>query len=500
LCRSARYTISWQSAGVPSPRGAALALRHLRRYLPAVRRALPAGAPDRPATGRHGGRWLGLAGSVILAASGTVTGALPSAGLPAIGELSGHTELGLAAAYLGLSLLLVAWWRLAGVAPAHGIARLRVTLALWTVPLLLGPPLFSRDVYSYLAQGAMVVAGMDVYRYGPARLGGPLAAEVPAIWQHTPAPYGPVFLLSAAAVAVAAGSTMVLGVLGLRLVALAGVATLAILVPRLARHYGADPTGALWLGVLNPLVLIHLVAGAHNDALMLGLLVAGLFAASVRRPALGALLVTLAALVKAPAALGLPFLALIWAGQLSGRRRLVRAAVLTGAVGLATGAVVTTVADTGLGWVLALDIPVLPHTWSLTSILGRATGALSVWRWAGIAATVVLCALIWRWRARLGPVYGLGLGLGAVVLLGPAIRPWYLLWGLVPIAAAAPDGLVRRWAPLASAVMAVVILPNGLAISMAEAGWAVAGGACGLLAMAAWWLVTRRWIWNGATC
>ena len=52
-------------------------------------------------------------------------------------------------------------------------------------------------------------------------------------------------------------------------------------------------------------MLLHLVGGAHNDAMMLGLLVAGLAAALRRPPVLGAVLVTLAALVKAPAALGL---------------------------------------------------------------------------------------------------------------------------------------------------------------------------------------------------
>jgi hypothetical protein len=482
---------------VPPIRDAAAALdrRHIRRPLPG----------ERSAGLEPGAHWLGLAGSVILAASGTATGALPVAGLPAIGTLRDHAGPGLIAAYLGLTLLLVAWWRLGRPGPGRDPAPLRITMALWAAPLLLAPPLFSRDIYSYLAQGAMVVAGIDVYRHGPARLGGPLAAEVPAIWQHTPAPYGPVFLLSAAAVAVAAGSTVALGVVGMRVVALAGVATLAVLVPRLARRCGVDPAGALWLGVLNPLVLIHLVAGAHNDALMLGLLIAGLFAAFANRPVLGAVLVTLAALVKAPAALGLPFVALIWAGQPAGRRRPVRATLLTAAVAVATGTAVTTVAGTGVGWLATLDTPVLPHTWSLTSTLGQATGtvlqaagveaaagAVSLWRWTGLAATAVACVLIWRWRARLGPVYGLGLGLAAVVLLGPAIRPWYLLWGLVPIAAAAPEGPVRRWAPAASAVMAVVILPNGFVPSTTDAGWAVAGATLGLAAIATGRLLIHR--------
>ena len=36
---------------------------------------------------------------------------------------------------------------------------------------------------------------------------------------------------------------------------------------------------ALWLGALNPLVLFHLIAGGHNEALMLGAMLAGLVVA-----------------------------------------------------------------------------------------------------------------------------------------------------------------------------------------------------------------------------
>ena len=32
---------------------------------------------------------------------------------------------------------------------------------------------------------------------------------------------------------------------------------------------------ALWLGAANPLLLMHLVAGIHNEALMLGLMLTG---------------------------------------------------------------------------------------------------------------------------------------------------------------------------------------------------------------------------------
>src|SRR5439155_910401 len=65
-------------------------------------------------------------------------------------------------------------------------------------------------------------------------------------------------------------------VLLLRLVAVSGVVLIGISLPRLASARGRDPSQAFWLGVCNPLVLIHFIAGAHNDALMVGLTVAGL--------------------------------------------------------------------------------------------------------------------------------------------------------------------------------------------------------------------------------
>ncbi len=65
--------------------------------------------------------------------------------------------------------------------------------------------------------------------------------------------------------------------------AVAGMRLLAVLGLVLA-GWGLHRLGgerALWLGVANPLVLLHLVAGAHNEALMLGLAVAGLAVTSL---------------------------------------------------------------------------------------------------------------------------------------------------------------------------------------------------------------------------
>ncbi|MGJ5761363.1 polyprenol phosphomannose-dependent alpha 1,6 mannosyltransferase MptB [Streptomyces galbus] len=436
---------------------------------------------------------LGLGGTACLALGGETAGALPAREL--LAPSSPRAALGLVGVYCGLVLLTAAWallGRLVGGADRPSPRALTLVLAVWAAPLLLAPPLFSRDVYSYLAQGAMVDAHLDVYAHGPARLGGPLADEVAPLWQHTGAPYGPVFLALAAALSGLTGGELPAGLLGMRLVALLGVALMAAALPRLARQCGADPSAALWLGVLNPLVLLHLVAGAHNDALMLGLLGVGLVAALGRRPALGTVLVTLAALVKAPAVLGLAAVLVV---QLRTGHRPVPAVLTTVGAAAATTVAATAVAGTGYGWIGALGTPVSAQNWALTGLLGRATRALlehlgsdlaplavPAWHALGLVVTAGLLAVIW-WRLRPRPVYALGLSLAAVAAFGPAIRPWYALWGLFLVAAAAPSTSVRHRTAAVAGVLALAVLPDGGPAGADQLVLAVSGGALAVVVL-----------------
>ncbi|WP_189310362.1 polyprenol phosphomannose-dependent alpha 1,6 mannosyltransferase MptB [Streptomyces brasiliensis] len=429
---------------------------------------------------------LGLAGTAFLALGGETAGALPVEDL--LAPASAQAVLGLVGVYFGVVLLIAAWallGRLVRSDEPPTPRALLLVLALWATPLLLAPPLFSRDVYSYLAQGAMVDAHIDVYAHGPAQLGGPLADEVAPVWQHTAAPYGPAFLGLASALSALTRGELPAGLFGMRLVALLGVALMAAALPRLARHSGADPAAALWLGALNPLVLLHLVAGAHNDAIMLGLLGLGLVAALGRWPVLGAVLVTLAALVKAPAALGLLAVVVV---QVHAGRRPARAVLTTTATAAATTVAATAVAGTGYGWIGALDTPVSPHNWALTSLLGRATGALlehlgsdlaplavPAWHVLGLAVTAAAVLFIWL-RLRPRPVYALGLSLAVVAAFGPAIRPWYALWGLFLIAAAAPTTSVRHRVAAVTGALALGVMPSGGPVDTGQLVLAVSGG------------------------
>ena len=111
-------------------------------------------------------------------------------------------------------------------------------------------------------------------------------------WAENRTPYGPYFLWLARGVVGLTGAQPDVSVLLFRLLAGVGVLLCVIYVPRLAELHGINGARALWITVANPLFLISFIASAHNDALMVGLAVAGVYLAATRRYVLGILLVT----------------------------------------------------------------------------------------------------------------------------------------------------------------------------------------------------------------
>jgi alpha-1,6-mannosyltransferase len=335
------------------------------------------------------------------------------------------------------------------------------------VPLLLTAPLFSQDAYSYLAQGTLVHLGLDPYRDAPAALAQHgqthVLDAVSPFWRHTTAPYGPLFLWI---VSWFAGSSLVVGVLLIRTLELIGFALLAVFVPRLARAVGADPGRAAWLVLLSPLVLLELVAAAHNDLLMIGLLVAGVSLAIERRVLLGIALCALAATIKLPAAAAIPFILVALA---SDRRTWVWGALITAGVVLA----VSLASGLGIGWISTgvfstpskVRLAVTPATalgWSVAQIIPvGARGLESALATVAFALSALLgLVLLWRVR-RPTLVRYLGIVLLVVAVAGPAAWPWYLSWGLV-LLAACPGLQESRWLLLVLAAGALVVKADGV--------------------------------------
>lgn len=451
-----------------------------------------------------GVRRLGTAGALAVAAGGTAAGALPVCEPRGLWGTHGTavTTAGSVLAYAGLTLLVLAWWAygrlLAGDdGKGPGARHTVVTLGWWAAPLVLAPPLHSADVYSYIAQGAMVLEGHDVYAHGPSvlgpdSLGADAAASVGGNWTDTPAPYGPVFLLLAKAVVWATGGTVVPAVLGMRLVAVAALVLTVWAVRGLAVECGADGRRALWLAVLNPLLLLHVVGGVHNDGLMIALMLTGVLLALRGRPLAGSAVVALAVMIKSPAALALLFIGLIVVRRGEGplTRRLVTGLPGPGLVAAAVVVAASLLGGTGFGWLRTQSVAGAIHTpLSLTSDLGQAAGlaaraltgaelatvkgavqtlglAIAL---AAIAFLAVRTLVPWRGRRPLDAVYGLGLSLLVLVALSPMVQPWYLLWGTAAVAATA----AARNSPV---VRVLMVLSAGLVYETAPSGHTPAYG------------------------
>jgi alpha-1,6-mannosyltransferase len=436
-------------------------------------------------------RRFGTVGALLMAIGALGAGANPVNnpvfGMRLLGLPARNYTVSLAVICAGIAMVVLAWlWlgRLTKPGRVRLLSRSQLdrTVAMWAVPLALAPPLFSKDVYSYLAQSAMVARGVDPYTIGVADglgVADPLVRTIPNLWRNTPAPYGPLFLGLGRGITAIAGENVVASLLLHRVLALTGLAMIIWALPRLARRFGADPVCALWLGAANPLVLFHLVSGVHNEALMIGLMLVGLEVALGRSWPMGAVLISLAAMVKVPAVLALAFLGVLLARRWGGRLAdLVRAAGLLGAIAVGVTAAVGLGTRLGFGWLGALGTPNAVRSWlSPITDLGSLGGNLGVLfglgdhteailpltRAVGLAASAAVCGwLLWQcMRGRVDALTGLGVGLGAIVLLGPVVHPWYLLWAAVPLAGSAAAAGYRRAAVALSVALALLVPPTG---------------------------------------
>jgi alpha-1,6-mannosyltransferase len=414
---------------------------------------------------------LGFLGAVLIAAGGLGAGSTkPHDPLLESIHLSwlrfGHgLVLSSLLLWTGVALMLIAWLGLGRRVLAGEATEftMRATTGFWLLPLLLSVPVFSRDTYSYLAQGALLRDGFDPYAVGPVANPNALLDNVSPIWTITTAPYGPVFILIAKFVTIVVGNHVIAGTMLLRLCMLPGLMLLIWAATRLAHHLGTDGPTALWICVLNPLVLIHLMGGVHNEMLMVGLMTAGIALTFGGRNVLGVTVVTVAIAVKATAGISLPFLVWVWMRHLRDRRgyRPAKAFLAATAASLLIFAVVfgvlSAVAGVGLGWLTALAGSVKIINWltvptaaaNLIHALGSGFFAigfyalLRVTRFIGIGIIAVSLPLLW-WRFRRddrAALTGIAWSMLIVVLFVPAALPWYYSW---PLAVAAPLAQSRR--------------------------------------------------------
>jgi alpha-1,6-mannosyltransferase len=465
----------------------------------------------------------GLLGTALIALGSFGAGALPAndptrkiavLGLLRHGRAGLHTALALY--YLGLVLVVIAWLLLgrllltgsprgerASTGEVVAVPLLRRILIGWSVPLLFGMPLASSDLYSYAAQAQLARHGLDPYTTTPADLPavdlGKFLDNVAWKWVDTPSPYGPLWVAFSKWVAALTGNHALVSVLLLRLLPFAAIVLTARLLPVLAGRYGRRADLALWLAIGNPLILVHAVGGGHNDAVMVALIVAGLVVVS--RPAAGwhdlvagITLMTLAAAVKSPGLVAVAFAVPIYLAGRTGADRSplrprdwVRHCAIAVAVAVPVFTVVSLIAGVGLGWArqVSSGVPVI-NFMSIPTMLAvgyrAAIGAAHAgtlvdatvrdFRNAGLIVSGLLLVVLW-FRAVRGQAMGgqamrlLALGLVTVVVLGPAVQPWYFSWSLTIAAVFLVAPRQLGWIATGSIALTLLTRPMGSSLEIA---------------------------------
>jgi hypothetical protein len=387
--------------------------------------------------------------------------------------------IGVVMVYGGMLILIRAWYDIVKIVSRHPgvpVSRLVPIFVAWMLPMLVVAPLFSRDMYSYAAQGEMMSHHISPYRYGTATLGqGPFTTSVDKLWQYVPSPYGPVFLTVDAWIVEATGHNMLASVEGLRLLALLGVTLFGFAIPIIAKTFGRDGAVSFSLAVLNPLIILHLIGGGHNDALMLGLLAVGYALARKGHPIWGVFVCGVAGAVKVPAIIGSLYIG--W--EYLGPKKSVKERILPvfGALALTTVVIAASAAVVGLGWgwIGGLSNPDTVRSWldpatgiaiygaKFIALLGLGNHVsifLTIARGGGLALAAVLCYRLLLKSEEVGSLWAMGWSMLLVVVLSPVVQPWYASWGFVFLAPVAV-GATRKMIVILSAISCYVGLPGG---------------------------------------
>jgi hypothetical protein len=361
--------------------------------------------------------------------------------------------------YCGLWLALGLWGmtvvRSGGLTPRTVATAVVAAHALF----MFAPPLLSQDVFSYIAYARLGVEhDLNPYEHAPADAPGDAVYPYAGSKTATSA-YGPLFTLltyPVGGIGVPTAFWILKVVAALASLALVGV------VWRAAQRLGRDPRApALFVG-LNPLTLVHVVAGAHNEAYVVLLTMVGVLAWVAGRGAAAGASATLAAGIKASAGLVVPFL--IAAGP---ARR-----VVAGAAGAVVAIAVAAYAGFGADALDALglltDNQERSSRWSFPYKTAQLFGALLPgdrldYRDAVRAAYAVAFAavaawlLIRTWRGA-DPIRMAGWATLALLVASAWLVPWYALW-LLPLAALAGDRRLELATGALCAWMLVIAVP-----------------------------------------
>ena len=388
----------------------------------------------------------------------------------------------------GALLLLRSWLRLAqrvGQWSAEATGVMYRATAMWGGPLLLTIPIFSRDVYSYLAQGRLLFLGENPYETGVSELPGWFMAGADGLWAESPSPYGPLFLMISQSFWYLSEGIPEVAVALFRLLSVVGVLLMLAFIPRLARAFGSEPSWALWICLLNPMSLLVFLPAAHNDSLMIGLMMAGCWYALQKKRLVALLLLVAAVAVKPIAMVIVPFAVLL---SLESTKHYLLRLREWGIAGLLGGGALILAGyalGIGLGWLpSALSAGSAIEPIAPVGLLGTGAGMFFEWiigadpdliaggvhLLARLAAAVVLTVMLLRRPLGDSPRENLvlwsGYGLTVVVLSSTVLQPWYLLW-LLPLFAVVHvyRGRLLMWVILLITVLVLLSMVGQLSVA-----------------------------------
>jgi hypothetical protein len=410
-----------------------------------------------------------------------------------------------AIAAAGLVLLGIACVVAHARAEGFDMRRVVVSAVLVHVMMLCALPLFSSDLFTYLAYGAIWANGMNPHLVGPAALGdSPLV--VMANWPNSPSVYGPVvdipFALSGWVGRVTGSPVWAAGITYKLWVGLLDFGSLALVYGVVRQRFRRDDTAAargFALFALNPLVAWEVACEGHNDGILVAAAAAYLWALNRERSSLAVASLAFGTFAK----LGLaPSIALhIWSVL---RQSWKRAALLSGlvlALAVVAYAPIWSGPATLRAWLLPIsqDADRIDHGFSLCTGLWKVlrarhasdaslATALQIYLWAGRAFLVAVgVTLLARIRSEQDVPSASLVLLFALFGTSTALLPWYLTW-LLPFAAVERDARWRNLTVGVTAACAPVLGVEGMGALIAVAQVAI------LVAIGAWTLppVQRR--------
>jgi hypothetical protein len=367
--------------------------------------------------------------------------------------------------YAGLWAALAAYALVLACSRAIGARLAIASIVVLHVLFWLAPPLLSQDVFSYISYARLdVVHGLGPYTHSPSDVPGD-AAYVFAGSKDATSAYGPLFTIVTLPLAKLSVPAAFWTLKSVAALASLGVVALAWLC---ARRLGRDPVFAALAVGLNPLVLVHVVGGAHNDALLVLLMLGAVaLALSRRRESAAGAVETAATAVKVSGGLMLPFL-------FAGVRR--KAALLAGAAAAALATLAASLAVFGLDAFDALGLigenQERTSRWSLPQRAadglaqlggGSADAIVDYTRAAFGLAFLCVLALLVRRSLRAGPgstrwITDAGWATLALLAASAWLVPWYAIW-IVPLAALSSSRALMAATIALCAYMLVIAVP-----------------------------------------